>query len=233
MIRFPITELLDEQKCYDFLLRILHPDGLKCPAGHPLPENQAPHDRSRAPIVDYRYHICRRVYNLFTGTVWAGTHYDCATIVLVMRGIVQGVPTQQLADELEIDYGNLLSIRHQIQQLAQQSKLTYPLPDDQTEADEMFQNAGEKGVPHRDEDNPTRRRANKQRGRGTMENDRPPILGTVGRDSGQIRLTVCLNTQRDTIQPQVETSTSPKATLYTDESSAYERIDESGRHHLD
>ncbi len=37
-----------------------------------------------------------------------------------------------------------------------------------------------------------------------MGNDRPPILGVVGRTSGQIRLTVCENTQKDTIQPQVE-----------------------------
>ncbi len=33
MMRFPITDLLDEQECYDFLLRTLHPDGLKCPGG--------------------------------------------------------------------------------------------------------------------------------------------------------------------------------------------------------
>ena len=35
MLRFPLDGLLDEQACYDFLLRILHPDGLHCPHGHP------------------------------------------------------------------------------------------------------------------------------------------------------------------------------------------------------
>ena len=30
MMRFPITDLLDEQECYDHLLRALHPDGLRC-----------------------------------------------------------------------------------------------------------------------------------------------------------------------------------------------------------
>ena len=34
-----------------------------------------------------------------------------------------------------------------------------------------------------------------------MANDRPPIQGVVGRTSGQIRLTVCENTQQQTIQP--------------------------------
>jgi len=48
----------------------------------------------------------------------------------------------------------------------------------------MFQNAGEKGSEHFDPADPPRSRANKRRGRGTFANDRPPILGTVGRVSG-------------------------------------------------
>ena len=52
MIKFPLTELLDEQACYEWLLKILHPKGLYCPNGHALPVVQAPHDRQRAPIVE-------------------------------------------------------------------------------------------------------------------------------------------------------------------------------------
>jgi len=50
-MRFPITDLLDEKKCYDFILTILHPDGLKCSDGHHLPQEQAPHDNHRSPRV--------------------------------------------------------------------------------------------------------------------------------------------------------------------------------------
>jgi hypothetical protein len=57
-MRFPITDLLSKQECYDFLLHTLHPDGMKCPNGHPLPKNQAPHDVKRAPVVDYRCRTC-------------------------------------------------------------------------------------------------------------------------------------------------------------------------------
>ena len=95
----------------------------------------------------------------------------------------------------------------------------------------MYQNAGEKGYKHDDPDDPPRRRANKRRGLGTMENDRPPVLGVVGRTSGQIRLTVCDNTQQATIRPQVEVDTEPMTTLYTDEHSAYNHIAETGRGH--
>lgn len=231
MIQFPITNLLSQQECYDFLMEILHPNGLKCPCGHPLPPNQAPHDRSRDPIFDYRCQKCGKVFNIFTGTVWSGTHYNSRLVVLVMRGFTQGIPTLHLAQELNLDRGTLLERRRRIQRWALEHKCTNPLPDDETESDEMFQNAGEKGTPHNDPLDPPRRRANKRRGKGTMENDRPPVWGVVGRETGQIRLEVCDDTKQTTIQPEVEGKTEPTTTLYTDESSAYNYVASTGRGH--
>jgi hypothetical protein len=75
---------------------------------------QAPHRRDRAPVVDDRCRECGAVFNRFTGTVWAGTHYSRAKIVLILRGFVQGTPTLQLADEWACDYGLLLDDRHQM-----------------------------------------------------------------------------------------------------------------------
>ena len=49
MMQFPITELLDEEECYPYLQRTLHPDGLGCPSGHRLAKGQAPHERKRPP----------------------------------------------------------------------------------------------------------------------------------------------------------------------------------------
>lgn len=231
MMQFPITDLLDEQECYRWLLGILHPDGLKCAYGHPLPPGQAPHDRSRAPVVDYRCRVCENVYHIFTNTVWSGTHYDCKTITLVMRAFMQGTPTLHIAQEMGLDYDTLLERRQRVQRLAFEQRVTDPLEDENTEADEMFQNAGEKGDLHADPADPPRRRANKRPGKGTMENDRPPVLGVVGRESGKIRLTVCDNTQKVTIQPKVNNDTEPTATLYTDECTAYQGMATAQRHH--
>ncbi len=72
------------------------------------------------------------------------------------------------------------------------------LQDVVTEADEMYQNAGEKGVTHEDPDDPPRRRANQVKGHGTWANDRPPIAGIVGRESGDLRLAVCHHSDRAT-----------------------------------
>ena len=117
MLQFPLDNLLDEQACHDFLLRVLHPDGLHCPQGHPLPADQAAHDRHRAPILDYRRRTWGAVFNLFTGTIWAKTRYPCSTIVQILRGIAQGVSTKHLAEELGLDRGHLLERRHRIQGL--------------------------------------------------------------------------------------------------------------------
>jgi len=181
--------------------------------------------------MDYRCRVCGRVFNLFTGTIWQGTRLSCTQVVLLLRGILQGDPTLKLSDELGVGYGTLLRWRHRIQQIGLEKLPTGPLPDKAVESDEMFQNAGEKGTPHRDPADPPRRRANKRRGIGTMENDRPPVLGIVGRESGQVHLVVCENTQQATIQPEVEKNTQPGATVYTDESPAYARIAETGREH--
>jgi len=119
------------------------------------------------------------------------------------------------------------------------SKLCWPagfpplgrLSDAVTEADELYQNAGEKGHHHPDPADPPRRRANKARGHGTWETERPPIAGVVGRNSGQIRLQVCHRSDRATLQPFVEAHTRDDATVNTDEWSAYGQVAQTGRLH--
>ena len=117
MISFAVHDLMDEQKCYEWLLQVFHPDGLQCPRGHALPEDQAPHDRHRTPVVDYRCRICGSVFNIYTETELCRTHYSPAIVVSIFRGIVQGTPTLHLAKELEISRSNLIEFRHHIQHL--------------------------------------------------------------------------------------------------------------------
>ena len=68
------------------------------------------------------------------------------------------------------------SRRQVLQGSAQLLQVEDALSDSETETDEMFQNAGEKGEPHRNPKDPPRRRGNKRRGHGTYANDRPPLL---------------------------------------------------------
>jgi transposase len=229
MILFPIDELLDEQRCHDYLMNVLHPDGLDCPQGHALAVQQQPHDRHRAPVMDYRCRECGAVFNLFTGTLWSGTRYACRQIVLIIRGIGQGVPTAHLAKELKVDESHLRTVRHEIQQEVESLRPKTKLRDTVVEADELYQNAGEKGKKHDQPEDPPRRRANKVRGHGTWDNDRPPVAGVVGRKSGKVRLHVCPHSNRQTLQTFVEIHTRKGCTVNTDEWHAYDHLPENGR----
>lgn len=83
---------------------------------------------------------------------------------------------------------------------------------------------GKKGHEHFDPLDPPRRRANKRRGRGTMSNDRPPILGIFGRETGQVRLRVVDNTTAKTLCNFVERFTHVDALVYTDEYPSYNAL---------
>ncbi len=80
---------------------------------------------------------------------------------------------------------------------------------------------GKKSDPHINPSDPPRRRANKRKGRGTYANDRPPIIGTVGRQSGQVRLRVAHHTDKQTLSAHVHQFTDVCATVYTDEWQGY------------
>jgi len=143
MIAFPLDELLNEDECYAYLRDALHPDGLACPNGHSLPPDQAPHTRERAPIVNYRCRECGSVFNIFTDTVWQNTAYDVCTIVMLLRGFAKGVPTLQLTDEMDVDYGTVLKRRHRIQEAVAQGQPTgLPDIDPDDEEDDEEDNEG-------------------------------------------------------------------------------------------
>ena len=138
---FPLLDLLDDDACYDVLVDALHPGGLCCPdcGGR----HYVVHRAHRAPVLDYRCD-CGRVFNAWTGTAWQGTRRRPAALLLIARGIAQGTPTAQLARELGCSRRHLLQLRHRLQHLAWVRLPRRRLSDDHAEADEMFQNAGEK-----------------------------------------------------------------------------------------
>ena len=140
---FPIIDLMDEDACYAKLVAWLHPDGLACPrcGAH---DRLHVHRRHRAPVLDYRCGHCHRVFNALTGTALHGTRRRPAELVLIVRGIAQGVPTAQLARELDRDRSQLLDLRHRLQESAYAGRPRMPLDDTVLEADEMYQNAGAK-----------------------------------------------------------------------------------------
>ena len=231
MMIFSLTSFMDEDKCYDFLREILHPNGLHCPKCQCSVEDSTIHRKDRAPVLYYK---CENghVYNIFTKTVWQGTHHSCSVIIRILQGIAQGVSTRHLSQELGIDRKHLLERRHKLQNFVDEACIRTPLLDKVTEVDEMYQNAGEKGVKHLDPNDPPRCRGNKTRGHGTWDSDRPPVIGVIGRESAYIQLEVKKNSTRKDLEPTVLNATQPGTTINTDEWGAYNHLDKAERIHV-
>lgn len=145
---FPIVDLLDDALSAAWLLRHFHPAGLRCPhCGAGVEEARAFRKTKRSQLAVYRCHHCQGIYNLYSGTVFAGTHFRPAQAVLLLRGICQGEPTAMLAREIGVSRQTVHGLRQTLQAQAVRLQPETPLPDQRTETDELFQNAGEKRRP--------------------------------------------------------------------------------------
>ena len=147
---FPIADLLDHDLSTDWLRRHFHPDGLSCP--HCAAEHHDAYSfrrtkRSRLDV--WRCKGCLKTYTLYTGTAFEARHLPPNQVVLLLRGVAQGVSSARLARELGLSRTTVHEIRKRLQCNAEAAQPTTPLPDTRTETDEMFQNAGEKrGAPY-------------------------------------------------------------------------------------
>jgi len=144
MIDFPLDELLDEQASVDWLARYLHPEGLKCPR---CGSSQRRVARQLGALTAYRCKACDRYHSILTGTVFEKTRQPPSKIVLLLRGIAKGESTACLARELGLGRARVHQLRQGVQTNLYQTRPTGLLSEPLFEADELYQNAGEKKHP--------------------------------------------------------------------------------------
>jgi transposase-like protein len=144
-IIFPIDDLLDPVACYRWFEAILWPQGPCCPQCGAR-DRLLVQSARRAPLLLYECQHCGRIFNLFTHTVFEGTHYSLTQRLAIVRGVAQGVSTNQLCRELGCGYKHLLELRHKLQDWLSSVLLKEgpPRAEEVVEVDEMYQNAGEK-----------------------------------------------------------------------------------------
>jgi transposase-like protein len=141
MIDFPIGELMDESLCTLWLERHLHPQGLTCPH---CGSGARRFFRAQGSFPAYRCRACEGYYTLLTGTVFAKSRQCPATLILLLRGIAQGTSTARLARELGVSRKQLHTLRQRIQANVNATAPTDAMTGTAFEADELYQNAGEK-----------------------------------------------------------------------------------------
>ena len=75
-----------------------------------------------------------------------------------------------------------------------------------------------------------RRRLKGERGRGTLEKEKPPIFGMMQRN-GEVVITMLPNVQQNTIAPLIKRTIAKGTVVYTDEYDIYGRLTEWGYPH--
>ena len=141
MIDFPITDLLDDSICMIWLERHLHPDGFACPH---CGSAKCHLFRQQKHFPAYRCRDCDGYYTLLTGTTFEKTRQSPATLVLLLRGITKGESTARLAHELGLSRKQMHTLRQRVQSNLNETAPTDLMEGTTFEADELYQNAGEK-----------------------------------------------------------------------------------------
>lgn len=101
------------------------------------------------------------------------------------------------------------------------------------EADEVYIVVGHKGLPAEVKKagrKGRRRRLIGKRGRGTLDGDKPPVLGLLQRN-GDVMIKMLPNVQQTTIQPVITSTIVSGSQFYTDEYDIYNRLPEWGYRH--
>src|SRR5512145_2783987 len=124
MIDFPLGELLDEERCSDWLAAHLHPNGLRCP--HCQSERRR-NFRQLRHFMAYRCLDCERYYTLLSETVFAKSQQAPSTLVLLLRGIAKGESSSQLARELYMTRKQIGTLRQKIQENLYEQLPTEPM----------------------------------------------------------------------------------------------------------
>ena len=142
---FPIIDLLDLDASTAWIERHFHPQGLKCPHCQAGPE-QARFFRVNggSGLTVYRCLRCDGIYHLYSGTLFAESQLTPEQVVLLLQGVLQGKSSCQIGREIGLTEKTVRKWRHRLQAQAEHLQPDSPLPDLETESDELFQNAGEK-----------------------------------------------------------------------------------------
>ena len=142
---FPIVELFDDELSRQWLLKHFHPEGLKCPhCGAELEQAREFRQTKTSQLTVYRCNLCQGIYNLYSRTVFEGRYFRPAQAILLLRGVTKGQPSAEIAREIGMSRQTVHEVRQEIQANGQRHQPQTALDDQQTETDEMFQNAGEK-----------------------------------------------------------------------------------------
>ncbi|WP_436932850.1 IS1595 family transposase [Halosimplex halobium] len=215
---FPLQTFVSERRAANLLAQIRWRDGVYCP-------------RCRAESVirygsyrEFQRYLCKdcgRTFNDKTGTVFEYSAIPLRKWYLAVYTYIRlNVSIRQLDAELAVTYK---TVYRRVQRFLRALDAPRPRLDGPVEIDELYVSAGKKG---RERDRPSRSRGLSTRGRGTYNEDKPPVFVLVDRGSGEEYVHPAKAAEESTIRLLLGDRQQESLTVYTDGFRAYEPLDE-------
>jgi transposase-like protein len=228
---FKIQNLFCPVLCFYLLRKLRWPDGIqcvKCKSKCIAKDGHHGTDNNRQ-----RYKCeCGCRFDDFTGTLFEGSHHGITVWFAVLY--LMGLNRSNLEISIELDlhkdvvYDMVTAVRGKVCE-----NKPAPILKGIVEADEVYIVAGHKGNPEEVAKQGREGRRNRlkgARGRGTLEKEKPPVLGIIER-GGEVAICMLPNVQIKTIEPIIRSRVEPGSIFNTDEYCIYDRLTEWGYDH--
>jgi len=231
-MKINLLKLMDDTACYEFLRETRWSNGVQCPHCSDFSIRKNGHDEVHKARQKYECTNCHRGFDDLTGTVFSGSNKSLKVWVVCLYLMGLNVSNSQIASELDVSFPTAQRLTKVLREGIVKKKPPIELSGE-IEVDEVYLVCGHKGQPDKvteAERKPRRRRLKGARGRGTLANEKPPVIGFVQR-GGNLVVRLLENVRQKTIKPLFEKFAEPNSLIYTDEYNIYNRLTEWGYEH--
>jgi len=228
-----ILNLIDDAKCYEIVRKLRWSDGtVQCPFCESTQVIRNGHNNTEPERQRYRCNDCLRYFDDLSCTIFEGHHQPLRVWILCLYFMGLNLSNRQIAQELDLNEDDMQYMTQMLRGGVIAKKPDATL-EGEVESDEIYIVAGHKGnteAVRKKGREGRRNRLKGARGRGTLEKEKPPVLGLIQR-GGDVALTMLENVKQETIAPIIQATVVGNTLVYTDEYDIYGRLTEWGYTH--
>lgn len=209
-----------ERKTMRVLRKIRWKDGVWCTncGSRDVSKNGKGEGKKRH-VQRYLCNSCESRFNDLTETIFEGTKLEIREWVYILRELSRNTSMNQISKDLERSYKAIMRVRDLA--ASELGKKMVAELKNQVEIDETYSSAGQKGTKCKDRS--PRERGLKLRGRGTYDEDKPPIVAAVERGGGAV-LRVAEHLSNRFIRSLLKSHVEEDSEIYHDDYSIYGRL---------
>ncbi len=227
-----IKNLIDDAQCCQTVREIRWPEGRKCAFCDAKDVIRRGFDETEPARQRYECKVCGKRFDDLTGTIFAGHHQPLKVWILCLYFMGLNLSNEQIAKELDLNKDDVQQMTSQLREGIVKKKPAVKL-EGEVECDEVYIVAGHKGNPQAVRAKGREGRRNRlkgERGRGTLEKEKPPVFGMIQR-CGEVVIRMLENVQQVTIEPLIKATVTKGSLIFTDEYSIYGQLGEWGYGH--